>query len=173
MVGPGVLGRNALATPPSKMHSSAPRMDSQEAKITKAPERVLDRLVLHASDGERRVVDPADVYYLEAPDEDTLVRLRSARPLVDMRPIRELLPLFVHHGFQQIHREYVVNLRRAHLIRRRDEGLDWDVKLEPPVNRVLPVSRGALTKLWRAFGRIFTAADVSAETSLGGGKPRP
>lgn len=119
--------------------------------MTKAPERVLDRVVLHLSDGVRRVVDPADVYYLETQDDDTRVRLSSARPLVDMRPLRALLPLFVPHGFLQIHREYMVNLRRVHLIRRRDEGRDWEVKLEPPVNRILPVSRGAMAKLWRAF----------------------
>ena len=51
----------------------------------------------------------------------------------------------------EIHREYAVELRRIREIRRRDEGRDWEVKLEPPVNRVLPVSRGALAKLWRAF----------------------
>jgi len=55
------------------------------------------------------------------------VRLRSARPLVDMRPIRELLPLFAPHGFLQIHREHAVNLRRIREIRRRDEGRDWEV----------------------------------------------
>jgi len=126
-------------------------MDSWEAKMTKAPERVLDRVVLHLGDGVRRVVDPADVYYLETRDDDTRVRLRSARPLVDMRPMGELLPHFAPHGSLQIHREYVVNLRRIRLIRRRDEGRDWEVKLEPPVNRVLPVSRGALAKLGKAF----------------------
>jgi len=119
--------------------------------MTRAFDRALDRLVLHVGDGLRQVVDPEDVYYLEAQDEDTLVRLRSAKPLVDMRPLRELVPLFVPHGFLQIHREYVVNLRRIRLIRRRDEGRDWEVTLEPPVNRVLPVSRGALAKLWKAF----------------------
>ena len=61
--------------------------------MTKVPAGALDRVVLHVSDGERRVVDPADVYFLEAQDEDTLVRLRSARPLVDMRPLRVLVPL--------------------------------------------------------------------------------
>jgi DNA-binding LytR/AlgR family response regulator len=120
--------------------------------MTKVLHRALDRVVLHVGDGERQVVDPTDVYYLEAQDEDTLVRLRSATPLVDMRPLSELLPHFTTHGFLQIHREYVVNLRRLRLIRRRDEGRDWEVKLEPPVNRVLPVSRGALADLWRAFG---------------------
>ena len=119
--------------------------------MTKAPERVLDRVVLHLSDGARHVVDPADVYYLEVRDDDTRVRLRSARPLVDIDPIGELLPHFAPLGFFQIHREYVVNLRRIREIRRRDEGRDWEVKLEPPVNRVLPVSRGALAKLWQAF----------------------
>jgi len=34
--------------------------------MTKAPERVLDRVVLHLGDGLQQVVDPADVYYLEA-----------------------------------------------------------------------------------------------------------
>ncbi|MGB3562615.1 MAG: hypothetical protein WBC09_06100, partial [Thermoanaerobaculia bacterium] len=28
---------------------------------------------------------------------------------------------------------------------------DLDVKLEPPVNKVLPVSRSALSSLWKAF----------------------
>jgi len=69
--------------------------------MTKVPERVLDRVVLHLGDGERRVVDPADVYYLEAQDDDTRVRLRSARPLVDMRPIGYLLPHFVPQGFSR------------------------------------------------------------------------
>ena len=119
--------------------------------MTKVFDRGLDRVVLHVSDGERRVVDPADVYFLEAQDEDTRVRLRSATPLVDMRPVGELLPHFAPHGFLQIHREHVVNLRRILLFRRRDEGRDWEVKLEPPVNKVLPVSRGALAKLWKAF----------------------
>lgn len=119
--------------------------------MTKATERVLDRVVLHLGDGDRRVVDPADVYYLEAKGDDTRVRLRSARPLVDMRPMGYLLPHFLPHGFLQIHREYAVNLRHIRQIRRRHDSRDWEVKLEPPVNRVLPVSRGAVAKLWKAF----------------------
>jgi len=73
--------------------------------------------------------------------------LRAARPLVDRRPTRELLPHFLPHGFLEIHRQYVVNLRRVREIRRRAGSREWEVKLEPPVNRVLPVSRGALKEL--------------------------
>lgn len=112
----------------------------------------VDRVLLHLVGGQRRVVDPEDVYYLEVLEEATRVRLRSARPLVDTRPADELLPLFEPYGFLQIHREYVVNLRRIREIRRRASGRDWEVKLEPPVNRVLPVSRGALGSLWKSHG---------------------
>jgi len=64
----------------------------------------------------------------------------------------EVLSRFTPYGFLQIHREYAFNLRRIRTIRRRDNGRDWEVKLEPPVNRVLPVSRGLLGSLWKAFG---------------------
>jgi DNA-binding LytR/AlgR family response regulator len=119
--------------------------------MTKMSVKDLDLFLLHLADGLRQVVDPADVYYLEAQGEDTRVRLRSARPLVDRRPLRDLIPMFEPYGFLQIHREHAVNLRRIRQIRRRPQGRDWEVKLEPPVNRVLPVGRSALPKLWRAF----------------------
>ena len=97
-------------------------------------------------------MDPSEVYYLEVLEEATRVRLRSARTLVDTRPADKVVPLFEPHGFLQIHREYMVNLRRIREIRRRKNGRDWEVKLEPPVNRVLPVSRGALDSLRKSFG---------------------
>ena len=116
--------------------------------MTTAPDRVL----LNLADGLRRVVDPAEVYYLEAAGGETLVRLRSAKRLVDLRELGEVIPLFEPHGFLRISREAVVNLRRIRDIRLRPSGRDWEVKLEPPVNKVLPVSRAALSKLWKAFG---------------------
>ncbi|MGB6361487.1 MAG: LytTR family transcriptional regulator DNA-binding domain-containing protein [Thermoanaerobaculia bacterium] len=116
--------------------------------MTTAPDRVL----LNLADGLRRVVDPAEVYYLEAEGGETLVRLRSAKRHVDLREFREIVPLFEPHGFLRISRETAVNLRRIRDIRLRPSGRDWEVKLEPPVNKVLPVSRAALSKLWKAFG---------------------
>ena len=112
----------------------------------------VDRILLHLGGGRRRVVDPSEVYYLEVLEEATRVRLRSARTLVDTRPADEIVPLFKPYGFLQIHREYAVNLQRIRTIRRRDSGRDWEGKLESPVNRVLPVSRGLLGRLWKAFG---------------------
>jgi hypothetical protein len=45
-----------------------------------------------------------------------------------------------------------VNVRHVLEVRRRRGEADWEVKLEPPVNRILPVSRTYLKHLWTAFG---------------------
>ena len=115
----------------------------------------LDRILLKLEDGSRIVrpaVDPADVYFLESDGGDTLVRLRGAKRLRDVRPLAELLPLFEPFGFLRIHRSYAVNLRRVRELRPREQGDDWEVKLEPPVNRVLPVARDDRARLEAAFG---------------------
>jgi DNA-binding LytR/AlgR family response regulator len=45
-------------------------------------------------------------------------------------------------GFVRIHRCYLVNVDRLREIRHRGQDPnDWEVKLELPVNRVLPVGR--------------------------------
>ena len=69
---------------------------------------------------------------------------------MDVRRLGVILPLFEAHGFVQIHREYAVNSVRE--IRRRPQGRDWEVKLRPPVNRILPVGRQFLPALWEALG---------------------
>ncbi len=33
------------------------------------------------------------------------------------------------------------------------KGADWELKLEPPVNRILPISRNALKKLLDSYDR--------------------
>jgi len=79
------------------------------------------------------------------------VRTRHAQPLTDVRQLSELIDTFEPFGFAQIHRSWVVNLRRVRKIRPAPEG-GWEVKLDPPVNRVLPVSRRRVSALWERFG---------------------
>jgi len=55
-------------------------------------------------------------------------------------------------GFLRIHRNHMVNLARIAEVRRRQKGRGWEVKLEPPVNRILPVSASAVKGLFEAFG---------------------
>lgn len=112
--------------------------------------QTVDRVLLHLADGSRRPVGPQDVYLLEAEGGETAVRTRSASPLLDVRPLGELLPLFEPWGFVRIHRSFAVNASRIRSIRpRSSEG--WEVKLDPPVNRVLPLSRDRKQDLWAVF----------------------
>ena len=110
------------------------------------------RLAIRLGREERRLVDIADVYYLEAEGGGTLVRLRGARTLRDVRRLPAILELVARTGFVRIHRNHAVNLRRVRELRRQRDGVDWEVRLEPPVNRVLPVSRGSLAALLKLLG---------------------
>ena len=110
-----------------------------------------DRILLHLDDGRRIPIDPQEVYLLEAEGGETLVRTRHAQPLIDVRQLSELFDVFEPFGFAQVHRSWVVNLRRVREIRPApDTG--WEVKLDPPVNRVVPVSRRRVSALWERFG---------------------
>ncbi len=110
------------------------------------------RVLLHLGRDVRRVVEAADIYYLEAEGETTRVRLRSSRALRDTRSLGELMPVLSRFGLLRVHRNHAVNVARIVEVRRRDGEADWEVTLAPPVNRVLPVSRASLARLWAAFG---------------------
>lgn len=109
-------------------------------------------LLLHPAPGQRDTIDPDDIFFLEATDDDTSVRTRRARRLKDVRTLGELETILRQWGFVRTHRNYVVNPNHVRQIRVRLGSKDWEVKLDPPVNRVLPVSRSALAALWAAFG---------------------
>ena len=110
-----------------------------------------DLILLHLQDGKRLPVDPQEIYLLEAEGGETLVRTRRAQPVTDVRQLSELIDAFEPLGFAQIHRSWAVNLRRVREIRPAPDG-GWEVKLDPPVNRVLPVSRRRISALWEHFG---------------------
>ena len=56
-------------------------------------------------------------------------------------------------GFSRVHKSYLVNLDRVREVRlRKGDDNDWELKLEPPVNSVLPVGRAHLVGLRRVLG---------------------
>jgi DNA-binding LytR/AlgR family response regulator len=117
-------------------------------------------ILIHLRDFVRRPVEPADIYYLEADGDETIVRGRSAKVLRDVRSLGELSPAFEAHGFVRIHNNHSVNPHHLRELRRREGGTDWEVKLQPPVNLVLPVSRNRLNELLKIFeARGWLVAD--------------
>lgn len=106
-----------------------------------------DRFLVQLAPERWRAVDLADVYLVEARGDDCAVRLRGKEPLVDRRRLGDLEELLAPRGFVRIHRSYLVNPSRILEVRRREEGRGWEVVMEPPVNRVLPVAEGKLTEV--------------------------
>jgi two-component system response regulator LytT len=109
------------------------------------------RILVHLKDRRRLVVDANDLYYLEAQGDETDIRLRDARRLLDVRSLGEVMKDLGPAGFVRIHRNHAVNPGRVREIRLA--GRAWQVQLEPPVNKVLPVSRGSLATLLQAYRR--------------------
>jgi len=111
-----------------------------------------ERLLLHLGRDRRRAVDPDDFYFLEADGETTLVRLRSSPRLRDTRALGELCPCWPASESSACTGTTRSTLAHVLEIRRRSSQADWEVKLKPPVNRVLPVGRAYLKELWKAYG---------------------
>jgi DNA-binding LytR/AlgR family response regulator len=111
-----------------------------------------DRMIVWVEVGRGVVVEPEDVYWLEAEGAATWVRLRGRDRLRDRRSLGRVVEALAGFGFLRVHKNHAVNLRRVQEVRRRVPGGDWEVKLEPPVNRVLPVARGRQRALLAAFG---------------------
>jgi DNA-binding LytR/AlgR family response regulator len=112
----------------------------------------ITRALVHISRSEHRVIDPLDIYLLRARGGETEIRLRARKPLVDVRPLGEVMDSFEPLGFVRIHREHAVNPAHVRLIRLQADGRDWEVKMQPPVNHVLAVARDRLASLRAAFG---------------------
>jgi DNA-binding LytR/AlgR family response regulator len=65
-----------------------------------------------------------------------------------------VLARFPEQTMVQVHRSYTVNPDRVSELRRRENGRDWELKFEPPVNRVIPVGRSHIAGLWAAYGEV-------------------
>jgi DNA-binding LytR/AlgR family response regulator len=109
------------------------------------------KVLLHLTGRRRRVVEADDIYYFEAQRDETDVRLRGARRLRDVRSLGEIMEELGSMAFVRVHRNHAVNAGRVREIRPARSG--GELRLEPPVNKVLPVSRRSLDSLLEAYAR--------------------
>ena len=99
------------------------------------------------------LLDTDEIYYLESDDHDTWVRTARKTRVRSVRSLGELEKTLRPHGFVRVHKSYLVNLDRVREVRlRKGDDNDWELKLDPPVNSVLPVGRSHLAALKRALG---------------------
>jgi DNA-binding LytR/AlgR family response regulator len=111
------------------------------------------RVLVKTGPGRYLLLDPGEVYYIEADGDDVLVRTARKRRYRGVRRLSEWERRLRAAAFLRIHRSYLVNRERIREIRlRRGDPNDWEIKLDPPVNAVLPVGRMYVAALRKALG---------------------
>ena len=109
------------------------------------------RLPVKGADGSIELIEIDGVFYLEARGEDTLIQTRRKKPYKSLQRLGELAKKLPTPAFVRCHREYIVNLNRVRVLIPRNSR-DYDLRLDPPVNRRIPIARQRLEKIRKILG---------------------
>jgi len=111
----------------------------------------LNRLPVVNADGTIELIEMDSIFYLEAQREETLIRTRRKKPYISTQRLGELEKILAGPSFVRCHREFIVNLNRVRSINPR-ASRDYDIKLDPPVNKRIPLSRSRLKSVRKILG---------------------
>ena len=107
---------------------------------------VVRRLPVKYADGSIDLIEIDGIFYLEAQGEKTLIRTRRKKPYQSVQRLGELAKRLPAPAFVRGHREYIVNLNRVRSLTPRNSR-DYDFRLDPPVNRRIPIARDRFEKI--------------------------
>jgi two-component system LytT family response regulator/two-component system response regulator LytT len=108
------------------------------------------RLALPTGSGDTLLFAPDEVYYLQAREHDSLVRTARRGPYRSSMRLPALEKRLPTPPFFRCHESYLVNLARVRMIVKR--GRDLRLRLDPPVNKLIPVARARAAALRRLLG---------------------
>ena len=113
--------------------------------------RSWQRIPVTDSRDRTRFLEADEIYYLEADGHDTLVRTRRRTLYRSVKRLSELEALLPKPPFFRCHNSYLVNLGRVRYLEHTTRK-DYSLRLDPPVNTVLPLSRRRLTAFRKIMG---------------------
>jgi DNA-binding LytR/AlgR family response regulator len=112
---------------------------------------VVRRLPVKGTGGSIDLIEIGGIFYLEARGEDTLIRTKRKKPYRSIQRLGKLAKKLPTPSFVRCHREYIVNLNRVRSLTPRSTR-DYDLRLDPPVNRRIPIARDRLDKIRKILG---------------------
>jgi DNA-binding LytR/AlgR family response regulator len=114
-------------------------------------EGVIQRLGVKGVDGSIDLIEVDGIFYLEAQGGDTLIRTRRKKPYHSVQRLNEIARRLPGPAFARCHRAFIVNLNRVRALVPRNSK-DYDLRLDPPVNRRIPIARNRLKEIRRVLG---------------------
>ena len=110
----------------------------------------IQKLPVKNKNGSIDLIEIDSIFYLEAKEGDTIIRTKRKKPYRSVQRLHELAKKLPSPPFVQCHREFIVNLNRVRAITPR-KTLDYDFRLDPPVNRRIPISRKRLKPILKVL----------------------
>jgi DNA-binding LytR/AlgR family response regulator len=111
----------------------------------------VQKLPVKNANGSIDLIEIDSIFYLEAHQGDTIIRTKRKKPYRSVQRLHELAKKLPKPPFVRCHREYIVNLNRVRSITPR-KTQDYDFKLDPPVNKRIPISRKRLANIHKIIG---------------------
>ena len=109
------------------------------------------RFPVKSEPGRVALLEKDKIFYVEAEADDSLIRTARKKRYRHSERLEEVEDRLPSPPFFRIHRSYIVNLNRVLELRSRGDD-EWELKMDPPVNKVLPVSRRRLPDLRELLG---------------------
>ncbi len=109
------------------------------------------RFPVKSEPGRVALLERDKIFYVEAEADDSLIRTARKKLYRHSERLDQVEARLPSPPFFRIHRSYVVNLNRVLELRSRGHD-EWELKMDPPVNKVLPVSRRRLPDLRELLG---------------------
>ncbi len=109
------------------------------------------RFPVKSEPGRVVLLEKDQIFYVEAEADDSLIRTARKKRHRHSERLDQVEARLPSPPFFRIHRSYVVNLNRVLELRSRGND-EWELKMDPPVNKVLPVSRRRLPALRELLG---------------------
>jgi DNA-binding LytR/AlgR family response regulator len=109
------------------------------------------RVPVRRADGKFLFFDPGEIFYVQVDGHDMLVRTARKTPYRSTRRLREAESNLPAPPFFRCHEAYIVNLARVRTLERRSDS-DYRLRLDPPVNKLIPLSRRRLAAFRRLMG---------------------
>ncbi len=109
------------------------------------------RFPVKSEPGHVVLLEKDQIVYVEAEADDSLIRTARKRRYCHSERLEQVEARLPSPPFFRVHRSCVVNLNRVLELRSRG-GYEWELKMDPPVNKVLPGSRRRLPVLRQLLG---------------------